>query len=193
MKAFWKQSLTAAAAIITALAAAGCINLPDIPDIDWPDVPAVVTNLPPIVNPPVKPDPQGNVPIGAFTGRYIEGDEADKGGSDIHKRWGRTNLRLYNYGASVRKAGIPAKGPWYYFDASVIPEGSFTYREENGDAILVGKDFTSKRTKIRYRFEGFHIGKEAEPLRRYSTFRVPIKTLGSEATIWNWVAVEAAP
>ena len=60
---------------------------------------------------------------------------------------------------------------------------------KGNDAILTGKDFTSKRTGNRYRFEGFHIGKEEMPLRRFSTFRVPIAELGSEATIWNWSTV----
>jgi hypothetical protein len=47
------------ALILLAAGLAGCghIDLPDLPDLpDWPDVPAV-TNLPPIVNPPVDPKP----------------------------------------------------------------------------------------------------------------------------------------
>lgn len=43
--------------LIVAMLAAGCAYLPNLPDIDWPDVPAVVTNLPPIVPPIVDPQP----------------------------------------------------------------------------------------------------------------------------------------
>jgi hypothetical protein len=154
--------------------------------------PAVTNAVGPIVGPVVvKPvEPGGNVAIVTDPAvKYIGGDKRDKGGGEIHKIWGRTNLRIYNDGGSLRKAGIPVANTWFYIDPAVIPEGSFTYRTEGIDAILTGKDFTSKRTGNRYRFEGFHIGKEGMPLRRFSTFRVPIAELGSEATIWNWSTV----
>jgi hypothetical protein len=158
---------------------------------DWLGKKVNAPSVPDIIKPPAEnPDAVGNVAIVTDPAvRYIGGDKADKGGGEIHKIWGRTNLRLYNDGGSLRKAGIPVANTWFYIDPAVIPEGSFTYRTEGNDAILVGKDFVSKRTGKLYRFEGFHIGKEEMPLRRFSTFRVPIAELGSEATIWNWSTV----
>jgi len=217
MKAFWKKLVAAAKAFLNSeamsprdrhaigwalvaacgLALTGCINLPDIPDIDWPDVPAVVTNLPPIIDP--KPDEGATVPIKPGAGVvYVMGTHKDKGKRDVlNPNIGHgVNLRLY---VNSGRLPVPCKKgikngvrAWYYLDAGIVPAGSYAYRF-NGDGSLFvrGQDFVSLRTGQHYRWEGFSIGKsESDPYWPYSQATVP-KSSVRGALILHWAAVEA--
>lgn len=150
-------------------------------------VPTAVPDAPVL---PASADPY-MVPIVVDTSvRYVDGNKGDKGNEILVDNAGGFNVRIHCNAGRLREHGVPASDAWYPLARDVVPEDAFDWsRGPNGTLLVHGKDFTSKHTGQKYRFEGFHFGEnEQAPFWRYSTYRFPSNECRG-ALIYNWASV----
>ena len=111
------------------------------------------------VTPPAAPPVGTPAPVVRYVG--VPDRSADRGAEIWKPNWHGCQIRLSaNDTENIR--GIA--GSWYPLDAGVVGDNVQVTEDAAGNALVVGRDFTSMRTGYRYRWLGLVTETSGNPL-----------------------------
>jgi hypothetical protein len=115
----------------------------------------------PVKPPEPEPNEQEPVVIPPTNGIvYNDGAKAtDKqiGGEIWMANWNRMNIRLYANAGEAKAAGVRSTGPWYPIAHEVMPGDAIILYKTVQGCEITARDFTSRASGQKYRFEGFFV------------------------------------